>query len=399
MTLATLPTFLAVLLLGIAAFAEAVPLLGLLVPGQTLVITAGFLIRHRLLAPLPTIIAVFLGAFFGDLLGFTLGTRSRTVGALVPSRFRARFDQGVTMTRKLFCKHPGKTLIIGRFNSLTRAFSPYVAGLVRVQRRRFLLFNLLGALSWTIVMLLIGFLLGTAYLAGARTFGLSLTITLFVGLAIIALVWLMARRYPLLRPKRWLLILNLASLFLFVKLVEDVVDGELITRLDLWVNQHVLLSHAAEQAWRALTLLGNPFLFVPLVLLTLTLFLRRQRRREALLFTFTIIGGFLLLEAWKLLVRRARPPGALLSTYSFPSGHAMMLTLLVGFLLLAMRPRWWQSILGLLLIFLVGVSRLALHVHWMSDVLAGWALGAFWLTLVWLSPSLYRLVVHRRGDG
>jgi len=115
----------------------------------------------------------------------------------------------------------------------------------------------------------------------------------------------------------------------------------------------------------------------------------RGRRRLALFLVITAIGGGLVDSAVKILVNRPRPlveePLAHAFGKSFPSGHAMSSTVTYGALLLVFLPmvpkawRWLAFTLTTLLILAIGVSRLLLGVHFVSDVLAGWALGLAWL--------------------
>ena len=130
---------------------------------------------------------------------------------------------------------------------------------------------------------------------------------------------------------------------------------------------------------------------------------RRDWRRVALL-VGGVGGGLALNDAVKHLVQRARPafdaPHLTLQTYSFPSGHAAGSMLLYGLLLVGWvrwiaRPgtRTAAAMALIALVGLVGLSRVCLGVHYLSDVLAGYAEGVAWLALcvmvanhVWPDP-------------
>lgn len=140
----------------------------------------------------------------------------------------------------------------------------------------------------------------------------------------------------------------------------------------------------SPDTWRAITGLGGPIL-VP-VDVGLVLWLVWQRRLpDAILVAAALIGATLFSDAVKDLVARPRPPGAEVGAAtgaSFPSGHTMYSTVTYGLVALYA----WRSHLALaarqitvaVLVatpFLVGLSRIALGVHYPSDVVGGWLAG------------------------
>jgi undecaprenyl-diphosphatase len=127
-----------------------------------------------------------------------------------------------------------------------------------------------------------------------------------------------------------------------------------------------------------------------------------RRRREALLVGGTTVGALVLSPLLKNIIERARPGDAhlvLVNSWAFPSGHSLTSTAVLGVLTvlasshLTHRPaRAAVVALGVLLIVAVGVSRIYLGVHWPTDVLAGWLIGALWLALCLLAydSNLFR---------
>ena len=126
------------------------------------------------------------------------------------------------------------------------------------------------------------------------------------------------------------------------------------------------------------------------------LLLRRAGfRREAKELVYTMLGSILLNQLLKVYFNRPRPSNALLQTWglSFPSGHAMLGITFYGCLawLLARhfgRPGWAAVLL--LWAGLIGTTRVYLHAHYATDVLAGFAGGAAWLVAVRLALRLFR---------
>lgn len=164
-----------------------------------------------------------------------------------------------------------------------------------------------------------------------------------------------------------------------------------------------------------LTRFGNPPALVGVTGFAVLLLLLIRRRLEAWTLAAGFVGTGLSVSLMKDFFDRARPDAALqlvpeLSP-AFPSGHstmAVLVYLFVAYLLvehLADRQRGRLVLLAALLFTLViGFSRLYLGVHWLSDVLAGYALGGLWLSLLVTLVELTRLrhpngrldAVHRR---
>ena len=151
------------------------------------------------------------------------------------------------------------------------------------------------------------------------------------------------------------------------------------------------------------TLGGRPIMLW-LVVLAVALLLIRRRLRLAAYLVVAGVGALVLDPSLKILVGRVRPvvesPIATAPGNSFPSGHALGSMVVYGALTLvflaAVPARWRKVFIAVpaLLVLLIGFSRVALGVHFTSDVLAGWLLGA-----AWLGVTAYAFRVWRREDG
>ncbi len=180
-----------------------------------------------------------------------------------------------------------------------------------------------------------------------------------------------------------------------------VLDGDVAAALNAVVSQSPL----AVSVLSAVTDLGGTGTAVLLfILATLFLIIRRQRRLAMFVAT-TGIGLAVLGPVTKAIVDRARPVVAspvtdTPSNASFPSGHAMTALVTFGTLLLLTLPgvrrrtRPWLIAGTVLIVVAVGLTRLALGVHFVSDVLAGWALGAGWLAV---TVAAFQIWQHDRG--
>ncbi|PRY20202.1 phosphatase PAP2 family protein [Pseudosporangium ferrugineum] len=164
-------------------------------------------------------------------------------------------------------------------------------------------------------------------------------------------------------------------------------DQRVADTLNAWVAGKDLLLAAL----RGLTDFGgHTILMRVLVLATAYLLIRRQVRLAAYV-VVTALGALILDPTLKLLVGRLRPvvdmPVAFAPGMSFPSGHALGSFVSYGVLVLVFMPavpRRWRTpfvSVAVLLVAVVGFTRIALGVHHISDVLAGWLLGAAWLAI------------------
>ena len=193
-----------------------------------------------------------------------------------------------------------------------------------------------------------------------------------------------------------------ASVWVFLVLASEVIEGDtrgLDERLLLALRTPGLPSDPLGPPWleevgRDFTALGGTGVMVFLVF-AVTLFLALARRRiEAAILVVASVGAIgleLILKGW---YDRPRPDlvphAARVFTASFPSGHATMsaaVFLTIGALLASTQPdpriKLYIASLAVMLTTIVGVSRVYPGVHWPTDVLAGWTLGAAWAALCW----------------
>ena len=134
---------------------------------------------------------------------------------------------------------------------------------------------------------------------------------------------------------------------------------------------------------------GRGALYAAMAVIALGLLLRKRWQDIALLL-LAYGGGHITVSFLKSFLQRPRPaaPLDLVPGYSFPSGHAFNIMLICGFIIYLLWPVWRRSwayglalVVSLSLIVLVGFSRIYLRVHWLDDVLAGYAVGVAWLLI------------------
>jgi undecaprenyl-diphosphatase len=190
--------------------------------------------------------------------------------------------------------------------------------------------------------------------------------------------------------------------WVFGVLAQEVAEDD--TGLDNRIADE-LHEHATRpltEFFEAVTTLGNGIVLAGVAAIAAYLLARRRYYAEAVLMVLAYVGAQVLSFSLKLAFRRDRPfftdPLATVSTYSFPSGHATVSIAVYGAVCLVLLRRLTGLArvvclaAAVLLVSLIGFSRLYLGVHFLSDVLAGFSIGLAWLALCVVVLDLH----HRR---
>jgi membrane protein DedA with SNARE-associated domain/membrane-associated phospholipid phosphatase len=416
------------LLVGGLAFLETGAFVGLIAPGEFTVMLGGAVAAQGDIS-LPLIIAVtWLCAFTGDSLSFLLGARLGR-GFLVRhgERFRITSNR-LEQVEGYFARYGGRTILIGRFIGLVRALAPFIAGSSRMPYRNFAPFSILGTGLWATALILIGYFAAQSLDKVTKAVGTGLFVFAIVVGFVVALYLAfrflrdpenrgriaaeMERRRAL-RP-----VLALAHrlrpqfAFLGRRLTPGGLGLELTTLLAaLSVGLFVVIAYWAvisgdpgptpgdstalrvandlsaswlDDAAKVFTYLGSGWVTWPLAALAAIALAARRRWME---FWALVVGmglTILLVHGIKTWTDRPRPPDPVVKAHgsSFPSGHAAYSTvyvwLAVTFALRVVPGITRRSLIiaaGIVLAVLIGLTRVYLRVHWLSDVATGWALG------------------------
>jgi len=181
-------SFLAVFLL---ALSEAVPVIGTVVPGSTLILAISALATAAGITPWALLVAAVLGAIAGDGFSFWLGHRyhRQILNGWPLNRFPWLIERSAQFIRK----YGITSVFLARFTAVVRAFVPLLAGIMRMSSGQFYVANILSALVWAPMHVFPGVLLGLAIaFGGAHAPQLSLAA---VGVLILAwIAWSMIRR-------------------------------------------------------------------------------------------------------------------------------------------------------------------------------------------------------------
>lgn len=416
------------LLVGGLAFLETGAFVGLIAPGEFTVMLGGAVAGQGDIS-LPLILAItWLCAFAGDSVSFLLGAR-------LGRDFLVRHGQRVRITgerleqvESYFARYGGRTILVGRFIGLVRALAPFIAGSSRMPYRAFAPFSILGTGLWAAGLILAGYFAAQSLDTVTKVVGQGLFVfAIVIGVAVaIALAFRFLREpenrgrlVEGMEKRRFLRPLvafgrRFRPQFAFVgrRLTPGGLGLELTTLLAaLSVGVFVVIAywsvisgdpgptpgdHSAydlanqlrtgwlDQAAKVVTHLGSLVVVYPIGAIAAIALALRRRWIEVWVLVVGMILIFLLVHGIKTWTDRPRPPDPLTSASrsSFPSGHAAYSTLylwLAVTVALRLVPGITRRSLviaaGIALAAIVGLTRVYLRVHWLSDVTSGWAVG------------------------
>lgn len=145
-------------------FAETGLLIGFFLPGDSLLFTAGLLcgiaLFHINIVVLVT--GLCISAIAGNIIGYWFGKKAgealyKKQDSLI---FKKRY---VELTQDFYTKHGGKALVFGRFLPIVRTFAPILAGVIKINVKQFMLYNVIGSLTWVFSLTLTGYFLGKKF--------------------------------------------------------------------------------------------------------------------------------------------------------------------------------------------------------------------------------------------
>jgi membrane protein DedA with SNARE-associated domain/membrane-associated phospholipid phosphatase len=434
-----------------AATLESAALLGLLVPGESLVLIGGFLASRGILDLGDLIAVVAAGAVLGDSIGYELGRRFGRTWLIRHGRWLGIGEGRLRGVDVFFARHGRKTVFLARFVGFLRALVPFVAGSSRMRYRSFMPYNVLGGVTWSALTVFLGYFLGASWRIAEDWIGRAAAVVgiVLVFVVALALLWgTLARREDEVRqwwadvtghpwvaavrrrfapqlaflrarlsPNAYLglhltvgVTILVGAAWLFGVIAEDVIHLDPLTRLDQrvarWFEAHT--TPHLTTAMLSISHFGSPPVVLGIAAAIALLLLRRRHMYGLLALVLAVPGGLLLNALLKLVFERPRPELESIVTpsgYSFPSGHTMAAAVLYGVLAAfagrSLRTWRWRVLavfLAAFLISLVGLSRIYLGAHYLSDVLGAGAEGLAWLALCLTAvDTLRRRRQARRG--
>jgi len=415
--------------------------LGVPLPGETALLTASAYAAAGHLSIAGVIAAAAVGAVLGDAGAYWIG---RTGGLALVRRYGRLLrvdDAKLERAQKFFQRHGGKTVFLGRFVSLLRMLAALLAGVTRMPYGRFSAFNVTGGICWALLFGSLGYGFGRHLPRLEHAVGQAGALLVLLAALLVALIfvgrWVVSNGTQIRagvsrligrigasrfvrgvregHPEAWSfvakrfatteylglhltvgLLLSLGALWLFGGIAEDVIHHDPLTQFDLTIAD-ALHRHATPTGVaiaKAVSFLGSPgFVAAWGLALAALLVVRRQ---YLLLggWVAAVAGGGMLDAALKRVFHRARPvwdvPLLTARGWSFPSGHAMGSLVAYGMLAymvlrethLRRGPAAVVITGAVVLILLIGMSRMYLGVHYFSDVIGGYAAGVVWVAAV-----------------
>ena len=446
-----IPTFENIHLLGywlalFFAMIETTIGIGIFIPGSTIILILGTLVAKGNLHLGDLIFFATVGAVLGDNINYYIG---RKFGSKIFEKgFWVIKPKHIEKARLFLDTHGSKSIFLGRFIPSIKEVAPLIAGTVKMKRLQFTIWNILGAIGWSLLWILPGYFfaqsLDTAkvWLSRAGFFVLLLAIFLIIfyiikyfiiksGKQIFKLIKSLWKSFKLAIQQntdiqkyvskhqkfftflsnrfdknkfsgRTLTFLFLAFVYIIFLLggsMESLIKSEIITFVDIRVVNLMLLFRDSEliKFFMAITVLGFSKTIILITVASTSILLLSKKRTYIIPFLTTIAGSTVFAYLGKMFFHRPRPEFSvyLEKSFSFPSGHATIAVALFGFLsyIIIREYQSWRVKVNiffttLLLIILIGFSRIYLGVHYVSDVWEGYLLGALWL-IIGISISQY----------
>lgn len=199
--------------------------------------------------------------------------------------------------------------------------------------------------------------------------------------------------------------LSFTSLFALLEFIEDYLSKD-NWKIDVNIMSFIsnIRNTTLDNIFKIITTTGNTLSVVIIVLISALILIRIKKKKEALFFSMNTMGLWIFNEVLKQIFKRPRPSGLKLveaSGYSFPSGHAMIFMgisiLLAYYILTCLKKKGLAIFISTLILVysvLVGLSRVYVGVHYISDVFAGWFAGILWSSS---SIAIYKFLKYKKS--
>ena len=422
-----------------AALLETTFGIGLLLPGSTIILFLGALSARGYFDVGDLIWFAVLGAILGDNINYYLGKKYGS--KWIEKGFWFLKSDHIEKTRNFMDAHGAKSVFLGRFVPSVKEIVPFIAGSVRMNKKTFMLWNILGAVGWGFEWIFAGYIfaqsLSLAKLWLSRA-GLFFAFLVIIGVTLYFFKWLIIKKgkhYGALAGSLWrslleavknnenvdqwitkhphiisffkgridtqvfsglpLSILTLAFVYvlaLFAGIVEDLITSDPIVAADIRIASlaAVFRTDVLTNIFTWITLLGKSQVVLGLIAITVTFLWLWRKNYYILGLIIAVFGSETFTYLGKLTFHRPRPELAVYveHSFSFPSGHATIAVAFygfVGFLISRFTQSWKKKVniffVTIFIIIAIGFSRVYLGEHYISDVWSGYLVGGMWLII------------------
>ncbi|MBI4812432.1 LssY C-terminal domain-containing protein [Candidatus Falkowbacteria bacterium] len=419
-------------------FLESIAFVGLFIPGTIFLVLIGFLAANDSLDIYMALSLIFAAVMAGDAISFYFGRAGKFFFREENTIFKLKYlEKG----KNFFQRHGNKSVLVGRFIGPMRPLISFIAGLFKMGKKRFYVFNAISAIIWIVFYFVMGYFFGQAWQM-IKFWSGKIGVSLFFLFTFLLLIYFLKNffvkqgrpllffirsvfisvknaiaansevkklvsRYPLFfswlgnrlnknnffgLPLTFLSLVFVYVFFLLIGVIEDIITSDIIVSVDLRVEnliaafRHLILI----KAFLWITLLGKSVIILSFMIAVSFLFWLWRKRAYMAPLWVAVGGASFLVFLGKIAFHRPRPLEALYfeNTFSFPSGHAALATAFFGFLVYFgwRNVKKWKTKLnilfsGIAILILVGFSRLYLGVHYLSDVWGGYLLGLLWVII------------------
>ena len=417
-------------LIGLASLLEAFFVTGIVLPGSLVVDMGGVLVHRGALDFIDLAWFVAIGSLIGSELSFRLGQfgRNRHIARLDPQKSPA-FRRATA----LFERHGALAILLGRFSGPVAGIMPFVAALSGMEHRRFLMWSAIGAVPYALVHLAIGYGLGEV-LNRMGPLTTRIALALAAAAVLLAMLWYIvnrifrslpflrsvlssafegalrdphvvnwAGRHPTLsgfiarrfdpthfvgRPLTLMAIAMSYVVAVYIGSVLDLLRDNQVVQADTRLASliHAFQTPGAIRVAAHVTALGDWRVVAALMVGLLAWLALRGQKALVLGLATAVAGDLVTVPLLKAAFARPRPEFAYFveTSGSFPSGHAAISVAFYGFAAYAL---WRTGVLRpavaalavVTLAFAIGLSRIYLIEHYLSDVLNGYLVGVLWL--------------------
>lgn len=429
-----------------ATLLETVLIVGLFMPGSTIVLIFGAMAANGYYDFGDLVFFAIIAALIGDNINYYIGRKYGYSWARNRWFIKEKhFEKG----RYFFNTYGAKSLFLGRLIPGLKETFPFIAGSVKMDMRKFIFWDLLGSIAWSLEFLSAGYLFGSSLSLARAWLG---RFTLLLAFIFLLFVLFYAARFLIIKNGKniWqfqkslfysikenpdveaftkkhsklfgflakrvdrkkfaglpltLLSISVAYLLIaFIGTLLDVMRFGQIAQFDLMFSNLLasFRSISLVKLFLFITMLGNAKTIIIISLSVLIILIIHKKYNYILPLSVTVVFSALSDHLIKYLVGRSRPLVAVYheSFYSFPSGHATIAAAFYGFIayilireIKSLKGRLNIVFAAFLIIFLIGLSRIYLCVHYFSDVWAGYMLGALWV-VIGIAISEYYLFKH-----